>query len=280
MEITDNDVRLINSYSSAKLGAEDVYVFTVTLCDNETDRDGDRFTADALAGLAELYKGVSGIFDHDPRSENQKCRVYDTFVETVPGRTNSAGEPYARLRAKCYTLRTLENEQFIREIEGGIKKEVSVCCAMGRSVCSVCGADFGSGGCRHIPGVEYDGEVCVRVLSEPTDAYEWSFVAVPAQKAAGVTKSAGSVNAPDGCAERLKTAAADGERYRKRLAKELCALAAAALPSVPVKTVARIADRLSCSEIEELTEAFSKYATGVPQTAASDVFSDDRDYLI
>ena len=31
-------------------------------------------------------------------------------------------------------------------------------------------------------------EVCHVVLNQPTDAYEWSFVAVPAQREAGVIK--------------------------------------------------------------------------------------------
>lgn len=38
-------------------------------------------------------------------------------------------------------------------------------------------------------GKSYKGAVCHAVLCEPTDAYEWSFVAVPAQRGAGVTKA-------------------------------------------------------------------------------------------
>ena len=39
-----------------------------------------------------------------------------------------------------------------------------------------------------MPGRLYDGKLCCTVLDEIQDAYEWSFVAVPAQIAAGVTK--------------------------------------------------------------------------------------------
>ena len=35
----------------------------------------------------------------------------------------------------------------------------------------------------------YKGKLCYGLLKEPTDAYEFSFVAVPAQRGAGVTKS-------------------------------------------------------------------------------------------
>lgn len=60
-------------------------------------------------------------------------------------------------------------------------------CAMARSYCSVCGAEYGS--CAHRKGVTYDGKLCLAVLAEPTDAYEFSFVAVPAQREAGVLKA-------------------------------------------------------------------------------------------
>ena len=42
----------------------------------------------------------------------------------------------------------------------------------------------------HIKGEKYDGKPCVGDLIDPTDAYEFSFVAVPSQRGAGVTKSA------------------------------------------------------------------------------------------
>ena len=89
--------------------------------------------------------------------------------------------------AEAYALRTERNADLIADIEGGIKKEVSVGCAMGQARCSICGEPYGT--CAHRKGAVYDGETCLAVLSEPLDAYEFSFVAVPAQRAAGVTKA-------------------------------------------------------------------------------------------
>ena len=86
-------------------------------------------------------------------------------------------------------VRTAANADLILEIEGGIKKEVSVGCAVAGSYCSVCGADRRENPCGHHPGKKYGGVLCYTLLDNPTDAYEWSFVAVPAQPAAGVTKS-------------------------------------------------------------------------------------------
>ena len=60
---------------------------------------------------------------------------------------------------------------------------------MGRIICSVCGSEYGT--CGHLKGEAYDGQVCCAILQEPVDAYEFSFVAVPAQRDAGVLKALG-----------------------------------------------------------------------------------------
>ena len=63
--------------------------------------------------------------------------------------------------------------------------------ALAASRCSICGEPFGS--CDHIKGRTYKSggvkKLCYFELSDPRDAYEWSFVAVPAQREAGVVKS-------------------------------------------------------------------------------------------
>ena len=87
---------------------------------------------------------------------------------------------------------------------------------MRRSICSICGADYGS--CEHRKGESYGGQTCVAVLCEPEDAYEFSFVAVPAQKQAGVLKRlGGGGEMPAAELERLKKEAALGREYRKEL---------------------------------------------------------------
>jgi HK97 family phage prohead protease len=187
--LTPDELEKINSLALKELSEEEVFTFPVTLCDNEIDRDGERFSIAALNKLAELYKGVTGIFDHDPKGSNQSARIYDCEVVTDESRTTSAGEPLTQLRAKAYMVRTSSNADLIAEIAGGIKKEVSVSCSIGKKLCSVCGADLFETVCDHTKGKEYDGKCCHYTLDEPTDAYEWSFVAVPAQKGAGVTKT-------------------------------------------------------------------------------------------
>ena len=186
--VSGEELEKINGYAREPLTEDKVFVFRVALCDNDIDRDGEKFSSGALEKLAELFKGRTGIFDHDPKSSKQTARIFDTWVETLPEKTTTDGEVYRRLMAKAYMVRTASNGDLISEIQGGIKKEVSVSCTMKKKLCSVCGADMYKGGCDHEKGGEYGGKLCYHILDEPLDAYEWSFVAVPAQVNAGVTK--------------------------------------------------------------------------------------------
>ena len=172
----------INLYTRRAYKPEEVYTFSVVLCDNEVDRDGECFTKETLEELAKLFVGMTGILDHEPTSKNQTARVFDAAVKEIPGKVTSLNEPYAQLTAQAYVPRNDGTKAFIESIESGIRKEVSVGCAVKKRVCSVCGAES----CVHVPGKTYNGKRCVRILSGAADAYEFSFVAVPAQRAAGV----------------------------------------------------------------------------------------------
>lgn len=178
----------LNKFTRKELTAEEVYIFPVTLCDNEIDRDNERFSVKALEEMAEKFVGVTGIFDHNPKGENQTARIFLTEVVREK-RNNSLGEPYTYLKGYAYMVKTDSNADLIREIDGGIKKEVSVSCSAEKQICSVCGADKRVKPCHHVKGRKYNGKLCFLTLESISDAYEWSFVAVPAQINAGVTKS-------------------------------------------------------------------------------------------
>ena len=188
-------LRQLNQFTKREHTLDEVYLFDIVLCDNEIDRDGDCFSEHALKQLGERFVGVTGIFDHDPRSGNQAARIFRTELVTDPERKTETGKPYTCLKANAYTVRTKGNEDLIREIDGGIKKEVSVSCAVGRQICSVCGANRLRNPCSHIKGRSYGGVRCFTLLDDVNDVYEWSFVAVPAQKGAGVTKTCGRTSA-------------------------------------------------------------------------------------
>lgn len=182
----------LNQFTRRTHTQEEVFLFDVRLCDNEIDRDGERFSLEALAQLKDLFVGKTGIFDHNPKGENQTARIFATELVEDPLRQTTAGEVYTYLKGHAYMIRTDANRDLIREIDGGIKKEVSISCAAASQTCSVCGSDRRKAPCAHQPGHTYGGSVCHTVLGEITDAYEWSFVAIPAQREAGVTKQFGT----------------------------------------------------------------------------------------
>lgn len=214
----------INALAKGALTEEQVYVFSVRLCDDQVDRDFERFDTAALPELAKLFVGKSGVVDHKWSAERQLARIFDAEVLQEEG--------VSYIKAWAYIRRGGSGDEWIADIEAGIKKEVSVGCAMGQSVCSICGAEYGT--CGHRKGEYYDGALCCAILREPVDAYEFSFVAVPAQREAGVLKGMG-------CRVSLKELADEfgaqeeyrglwklsqlGQQYQKQLSDEVVRLA-------------------------------------------------------
>ena len=188
------DIGLINEYAVKELTPDEVFCFSLILCDNEVDRDTERFTDASLESMSKLFLGKTMLFDHYWSAESQKARLYRVFTEKTKEK-NSLGEDLVLLRGSAYMLKD-GNEEIIKAIEGGILKEVSVGCQMEKCACSICGETLsyqwqtGKSVCKndHIKGDAYDGKMCVGDLKDPKDAYEVSFVAVPSQKGAGVTK--------------------------------------------------------------------------------------------
>ena len=250
MEIRE-ELRDINRFAKAELTEDQVYAFSVRLCDNEVDRDFERFDTAALEALGELFLGKSGIFDHQWSAKGQTARIYRTEVVREPGRVTAAGDPYCWLKGWAYLMRTEKNADLITEIEGGIKKEVSVGCSVAKRICSVCGAEEGN--CHHVRGQMYGEQLCFTELKEPLDAYEWSFVAVPAQRNAGVVKRFGEKEAG---AVLLEKQAALGRKYLKELRREVVRLAMLADDGLDGGVFAKAAERLEEPELLELKRAY------------------------
>lgn len=189
VETQSEDIALINKYTRRDMKEDEVFIFSVVLCDNEIDREGEAFTKESLQKLAELFLGKTGIFDHDPKGKNQTARIFSTSVEPT-GEMTSFNEPRLALKARAYMVKSDRYKDLILEIDAGIIKEVSVGCRVEKKVCSICGAQY-DGCCGHRHGEIYDGKICYSMLIDPTDAFEWSFVAVPAQTRAGIIKNYG-----------------------------------------------------------------------------------------
>lgn len=250
----------INALAKARLNGEQVYVFSLRLCDDQIDRDGEQFDTAALPGLAKLFVGKTGVVDHKWSAENQVARIFETQVVKEDG--------VSYIKAWAYIRRGGANEEIIADIEAGIKKEVSVGCAMGRAVCSVCGSEYGS--CGHRKGEVYDGQVCCAILQEPMDAYEFSFVAVPAQREAGVLKALGGRKS---CLKELADefgAQAEyralykqaelGKRYQKELEDSVVRLGLTLELGVEEPVLRRLAGSAKAEDLLALREALEEKA--------------------
>lgn len=288
--IRDGEIDLINKFTRRKLKKEEVYVFSVVLCDNEVDRQSERFSDESLIKLAELFVGKTGIMDHDVKSGNQTARIFACEVRTSEEKVNSEGKPYKYLVARAYMPKTEGNQEVIMAIDSGIKKEVSINCAVENIKCSICGSNIKTTHCRHIKGKKYNKGnfeiLCHYVLEDPIDAYEWSFVVVPAQREAGVIKAfspesrGGEVNMQDivkrlslGGAinlsetqvselyeviKSLKEKAEIGEEYFKELKNEVMRLSASVQPEIDVEIMKGIVEKMSLNELKSFKDAYKK----------------------
>ncbi len=235
---------------------------------------------ESLFALEKLFVGKTGIFDHNPSAKNQTARIISCKVENVASRTTATGDEYFCLKARAYLPRTEGNSELIAALDSGIVKEVSVGCAVGKILCSVCGEDIGM--CPHRKGETYGGKLCCGELTEPYDAYEWSFVAVPAQKNAGVTKTAyGKEIDMEGIMKKLsrgqsatfsdrdckklleyidslKQSAKDGVYYRDSLTTEVLRLSAAVQPGISRETMESVTKGMTVAQLKEFKTAFEK----------------------
>ena len=172
--VSREDLLLINRLAKSELGPDQVYTFAVRLCDNEVDRDWERFDQEALEELSRLFVGRSGIFDHNWSAEGQTARLYKTEVCREEGRT-MAGDEARFLKGYAYMLRNEKNQALIEEIEAGIKKEVSIGCS-GSPACPSGARSAGRAGASTRAGSAMTGD-CASLrspdLPTPTSGASW-----------------------------------------------------------------------------------------------------------
>lgn len=280
---TNEDLAKIQQFSRRELLPEEIYVFNVDLCNNDVDRDYEKFSVETLKQMAELFVGKTGIFDHSMKSADQTARIFDAFVEKVNGKKTADGEDFYSLKAKAYMLNNEENKSLIDSIEAGIKKEVSVSCSVDKAYCSICHTDRKRAACEHRKGKMYGDRLCFNILTDATDAYEFSFVAVPAQREAGVTKSfsvkeeaemqdivkmisqgdeitlsKSQTNELYSYIEGLKQEAELGEAYKKKLIKQVVDLFKSAFPKMDEALFVSVASVMTSKELLGFCDGMKK----------------------
>ena len=109
---TAAQLEAINAQAKAKMTAEQVYVFSLRLCDDQIDRDHERFDTAALPALAKLFIGKCGIVDHKWSAENQVARIFETQVVRE--------EAVSYIKAWAYIRRSSHSEELIHLFHGEI----------------------------------------------------------------------------------------------------------------------------------------------------------------
>ena len=150
------------------------YKFEIRLCDTKIDRDFEKFTLPCLRKLSEMFVGKNGFVGQD-----SIAKILSTVV--LKGKD---GEWFIKANASIKNIP--ENFKVIEEIKSGKKKKVSIGCSVATRTCSICGDSTGS--CNHKPGEYYNGKQCFMELNDPTDVFEWAFVATPVKEEANMDK--------------------------------------------------------------------------------------------
>lgn len=242
------DIDLVNRFAKATLKPEDVYCFSMNICDNDIDTDIEQFTDETLKSLAPMFVGKTMLTDHWWSALKQVARIYRTEFIDLSGR-NAIGEQLKAIRADAYIPITESTQQLIDMIEAGIVKEVSVGARCRERNCSICGKKLSvdwwtyTWKCEdgHVKGEKYAGKLCYGKLEKPEAAHEVSFVAVPAQRRAGVTKSADEEESEVSEAFRV-VCSVDLQKYPNEVARFMSAVRKSALTEEELVKRQKIAD--------------------------------------
>jgi len=161
----------VNAFALRPLAPGEFAVFTLDLCHNQVDRHFSRFPDDELPRVSTLVPGRPLMERHDLRGTLPRGTFFRSRLHEDGGRIS--------VRPDVYVLRTQENADFIRNIEGGVYRETSIGFSFRTPECSVCGRDLRT--CDHVPGRTYSGAVCHYVLRGVLEVIEGSVVSSGSQ---------------------------------------------------------------------------------------------------
>ncbi len=142
----------LNSFTKRNNQKDSFFIFDITLCNSKPDRDNECFSVKSLYDMRSLFLGKTGYVASNP---TQMARIFKTWI--VQTEEFYSGFPVYELRAYAYMIRTSGNVDVIKEIETGIRKEVSISCSV-------------------ISKVKVNKTT---LLDGVQDVYEWSFVEPP-----------------------------------------------------------------------------------------------------
>lgn len=118
-------LKKLNEFTHREFTEDEVFIFSITLCDNLIDRDNERFSARALEEMRSMFLGVTGIIDDNGK---HTARIFHTEIVTED-RGTITDEDYTILKAYVFMIRNTDNADIISQIESE-KKEVSISCSV------------------------------------------------------------------------------------------------------------------------------------------------------
>jgi hypothetical protein len=167
----DETLAAVNAYSLRPLERDAIAVFTMDLCHNQVDRHFSRFPEEELDKIDALTPGRPLMERHNLGGSLPRGIFFRS-------RLHRSGERLS-VRPDVYVLRTAENGDFIRNIEGGVYRETSIGFSFRTPECSICGKDLRS--CAHIPGRQYGDSVCHFMMRGVIEVIEGSVVPAGSQ---------------------------------------------------------------------------------------------------
>lgn len=150
---------------------KDYYVFKIILCNNDVDKDHDKFSIQTLYQIRDMAIGKNGILDTMPNKENKFniARIFDCSVEYDKGKTTIDGEPLFYVQAYAFLDKRISDGCGViaQKIKEGFYNEISVGCSIYES---------------HKASL-FDSELApeyeITVIDSIADLYEWAIVQKP-----------------------------------------------------------------------------------------------------
>lgn len=149
--VKDKHLALIQSLAEREVSADEVAVRGMLLCNSQRDYYYSRFSRRALDEVAEMLPGAPVMVGHD-YSRVPIGRFFDARVVRIEDPSLPKRDQFW-VEGLYYAPRDDEGDAFIRRVDLGVWKEVSIGFRLSRAPCSVCHRPIWS--CEHIPGDIY-----------------------------------------------------------------------------------------------------------------------------
>lgn len=193
-QISASDLKAIRQWTRGEIPAEDLYVFPVLAIDTAPTRNMVIYSEDTQRKSVNKWKGITFLFndkgtaplfsggaDHTLQAASQYARIFKSkLVKTPKGTIGTL--------VWVYTVKGISEDvdAFIKKIDAGILREVSIHVQASGVQCSICKAPFAECKEAHYPGDTYNGKVCYMETVGACTPLELSAVACPGSLAAHV----------------------------------------------------------------------------------------------